>query len=424
VKRARSFIKRIGTRPFSGTRFVEAKLVLIEWWPGGKRKIITIGPNTKKNRDYADEVLEVALTKARTTRDGVGPAKEDISLGDLLSRYLEDAKVRRNPRSGRPLSERTLELYSEHDKTLRLHFSSALGRPARQLRRPDVRGFITSKTKGGWEAKSIALVVDYLKAAYAWALAEVELIDANPIAGAKAPSRKGHAEAYTADETALLFEGLSSLPARSWRFRTLGILEALYGARANQIINLEWTDVDLHVPCSLRLASGEELSLTGTITLRQEVRGSKGQATRVVPMLPPARRVLLEAWGRRHPDSPFVIWGRHDAMKPVRYDSMNTALKKHEDRVGVEHHPNRSFHAFRRAVATKLGEVLGPKFAAEWIGDTLQATILHYVKETATTQAAAAQALLKTYGDAGSPTEPLPNRESAAVAEKTEAASA
>jgi integrase len=86
--------------------------------------------------------------------------------------------------------------------------------------------------------------------------------------------------------------------------RGAAVVEALHGTRANQIINLEWRDVDLHAECTQRLQSGEEIPLTGTITLRQDVRGSKGQKTRIVPMLPPARRVLLEAWSRRHPDSP------------------------------------------------------------------------------------------------------------------------
>jgi integrase len=111
-------------------------------------------------------------------------------------------------------------------------------------------------------------------------------------------------------------------------------------------------------------------------------------------------------------------------MATARYDSMNAALREHEERVGVEHHRGRSYHAFRRALATLLGEVLGPKFAAEWIGDTLQATIQHYIKETPTAKAAAVQVLLRMFGEAGLPAEPPANRDPAAGGEKTEAASA
>jgi len=248
MRKKRRFTKKVGTRPFSGTRFVDHGLVRIEWWPGGRRRAKTIGPNTKENRDYADEVLKAALVRARAAHDGAVPRAQDISLGDLLSRYLEDAKTRR-VRSGKPLRPRTLELYTEHTSTLRTHFADALGGPARSLRRPDVRAFVTVLRKAGWADKSIASVTDYLKSAYTWALAEVELIDANPIAGVKSPSRKGHAQSYTADESLRLFEGLRNLPTRSWRFQLLAIFEAVYGARASQLINLEWDDVDLQADC-------------------------------------------------------------------------------------------------------------------------------------------------------------------------------
>jgi len=423
TRKKRRFRKRVGTRPFSGTRFVDHGLVRIEWWPGGKRRAKTIGPNSKVNRDYADEVLKAALARARASHDGTVLPAKDISLGDLLSRYLEDAKTRR-VRSGKPLRPRTLELYTEHTTTLRTHFADALGGPARSLRRPDVRAFVTVLRKAGWADKSIASVVDYLKAAYSWALAEVELIDANPIAGVKSPSRKGHAEAYTAKESLLLFEGLLRLPARSWRFKTLGLLGTVYGARASQLINLEWRDVDLQSPAILDVPGGDPLQLTGTITLREDAYGSKGQGTRTVPMLPVVRSALLDAWSRRRADSGFVIWNWHQHNQPVEYQSMNNALRDHERRVGVEHHPGRSFHAFRRAVATGVTEALGAKTAAEWIGNTLQTTLRSYVKETSTTQPAAARWLLTTFPVAAASNEPRPNRASSAEVEKSEAVSA
>ncbi|HXY19977.1 MAG TPA: hypothetical protein VEH83_08270, partial [Gemmatimonadales bacterium] len=59
----------------------------------------------------------------------------------------------------------------------------------------------------------------------------------------------------------------------------------------------------------------------------------------------------------------------------------------------------------------------------EWIGDSLQATIQHYVKETATTKAAAAQHLLKAFGEAAPSAEPPANRDPAAGPENSEAAS-
>jgi len=141
-------------------------------------------------------------------------------------------------------------------------------------------------------------------------------------------------------------------------------------------------------------------------------------------MLPFVRSALLEAWSRRDPDSRYVLWGWHDHTRPVRYDSMNNSLKEHEHRVGVAHLKGRAFHAFRRAVATGLAEALGAKTAADWIGNTLAATLAHYVKESSTTQAAAAHWLLSMFGDGGSADEPRPNRASSSEAEKSEAVSA
>ncbi len=61
-------------------------------------------------------------------------------------------------------------------------------------------------------------------------------------------------------------------------------------------------------------------------------------------------------------------------------------LRKLERAAGVEHLPNRAFHAFRRSLATMLVEQLGVSQAARWIGDTPDVLLRTYLKPTRETE--------------------------------------
>jgi len=73
---------------------------------------------------------------------------------------------------------------------------------------------------------------------------------------------------------------------------------------------------------------------------------------------------------------------------------MHQQLRKLERAAGVEHLPNRAFHAFRRSLATMLVEQLGVSQAARWIGDTPDVLLRCYLKPSKEGEQAAAALLL------------------------------
>ena len=102
----RSETKKIGTRPFSGSRFVEGGKVRIEWFPGGGRRAMTIGPDSKANRKYADKVLVDALALARTSSAARAPNTRASSRELEASRLAPCRPVAaHSPTAHRPASE-------------------------------------------------------------------------------------------------------------------------------------------------------------------------------------------------------------------------------------------------------------------------------------------------------------------------------
>lgn len=394
-KRNTTQSERIGAKPFSGRRFVEGDVVRIEWYPGGKRRLRTIGPNTKANRKLADRILTEALARARELA-GIFATDTDITLGELLVKYRLDSEVRRNPQTGKSLRATTLHGYKAHETQLLRSLDGSLR--AVDLRRATVHAMIGELRRAGLADRTIYEHVSYLKRAYAWAVTERELLPVDPIAGVKNASRMSDKKPYTAEELHQLLETLYTDPSpRAWRFRMVIELSTAYGARISQILSLQWTDIDFGKPYRALLSDGTDLELEGAIILRSDAKGSKGQPDREVPMLPRVREVLWDAHRHRRPNSPWVSWCWRDDSRPSPYDSMNDLLKKLERRAGVRHIKGRAFHAFRRSVATAIVERRGVAQAARWIGDKPEVIMRSYVKPTLTAQADAAQFMSGIY---------------------------
>jgi integrase len=395
--RDKRFSTTIGIKPFSGHRYVFNGQVRIEWFAAGKRNTRTIGPNNPVNRDLADEVLTDALKEAKAVSLGQKHT-EPLTLAGLLVKYREDAKVRRSRRSRKGLRDATLERYEEYERAVLAGLTDQKALPASDLRKGHVNAWISEQRKSPLAEGTIARRVDYLKQAYRWAVTEMEYLEVDPLAGVRRLSRESETAAYSPYEGKALFQALLGLPAnRAWRFRTLAIIEAMYGARAHQVLNLEWTDVDFDRPLSLRLADGRNVILDGAVTYRAEVRGSKGQPDRTLPLLPLAREAFLEAYNHRRVGSPWVFWCHQNPSKPSPYGSMHHALRNLERATGVDHVPYRAFHGFRRALATAIVESLGVSQAAKWIGDTPAVIMRRYLKPTEEAKAEAAIYLVNAW---------------------------
>lgn len=412
--------KKIGTKPFSGQRFVEEGRVKILWYVDGRPQERTIGKATEERKRYADKVLEKALLRARAEAEGIVPpesGRPTLLLRDLLDRHLEDARRRRSHRTGQPLRPDTLRLFDQHDQVLRRELADELGKPAADLTRPVVREVILRLLGRGLADKTVATIVDYLGQVYRWGHQEVELLAANPIAGIRVPSRKGKGKPYTLDELRRLL-GVALDRERDtsdWRIRTLVVLETHYGSRGRQMTNLRWSDIDFDRLVSVRLRDGRVLRFRGAITLRQEVVGSKGRADRELPMVAAVRAVLMEAWNRRHADDGYVLWNWRDASRPAVYQAMLVSLQRLEKLAGVEHLKGRGFHAFRRGHATTVAAGVGAKAAADAIGDTIEVAMKSYIKVSQEDLAEGVAYMADTLASDG---EPGLNRDSENLTEK------
>ncbi|MFC1639625.1 tyrosine-type recombinase/integrase [Gemmatimonadota bacterium] len=377
-KRDNRYGRVIGTRPYSGRRYVQDGKVRIEWSVSGKRSTRTIGPNTKANRDLADQILTEALDEVRARACGKVVTPQ-LTLAELLREYRDDAATRPNNQTGKRLRPQTLDNYQAYERTILRDFDGAMS--AGLLRHGNVRVWMKSLRERGIAEGSIGRTVSYLKSAYTWAVGEMEFLESNPLSGIRKLSRRGEKPVYTEEEMELLLKALAKIPAgRAWRFHLIVQLIKWYGARANQAINLRWEDVDLHTPIMVTQADGGRSSLTGTIVFCEDVHGSKGQPDRRLPLLPPARKALLMAWEHRRQDSSWVAWNWRAGSRPSTYDSMNHRLRTLECKAGVSHVKGRAFHAFRRALSNHIVLKKGVSQASAWIGDTPEVLMREYVQ--------------------------------------------
>lgn len=354
-RRSARWSRHVGTKPFSGRRFVERGKVRVEWYRNKVRTARTIGPNTPENRALADSILEEALAEARAAAEGRAP-ESAMTFAALLEAHLNHARKRQSKRTGLPLSPVTLHNYAKYRDIL-LRLVDDPSRPAKDIRKGEITLWFDHLTAKGWAGRTQAMLLDHIRQVYRWGQAR-DHVPGNPAAAVETPSRTAlTARAYSEAEIRKLLDAIL-VPTdgmSNWRFRVMLTLVALYGWREGQARRLEWRDVDFDA---------------GAITLRQDVEGAKRQPTRVVPILKAAKPVLMDAWNRRPDGAPWVIPGWRDASQPVSYDGMNEALHDLERRAKVKTIKGRAWHACRRALLTELTRRLGVPQAAAFVGDT------------------------------------------------------
>ena len=345
--------------------------VYIEYRAKGKRRQKLIGPDGTRQRREADQILQNAVKRARADYEGWREAG-DLSIAQVFTQYMDDAKHRRSPKTGGPLSPVTLANYRQWEQMALQRIDGA--RQALSLRKRDIREWINDLRQAGLKERTIAGIIDYVKQVYRWAAGDGDILPYDPITGVKNASHKTEVRAYSRNEISRLLDAITELDrGRAWRFRLLALCHVAYGARANQIIRLQWTDVDLD---------------NGTVTFRQDVLGSKRQPDRTLPMPGKVRDGFVAAWNHRV-EVPWVLWNWQDASRHVRYDSMNQRLHILEEQAGVEWVKGRAFHAFRRSLATLIVERAGVNQAAAFIGDTPEVILRVYSKPTKEAQSEA-----------------------------------
>ena len=384
------FSRTIGRKPYSGHIYVLGGDVWIEY--GAERKTLLVGENSKANRLKAEQILIAATEKARAIGEGTRPSG-NIPVTELLAQYRADAERRPSPVTGQQIRPATLTLYRTYETWIAETFGQ---RTLMDVRPGEVVRWMATLRDRGHAQGVIARAADYFKSACRWAVS-VELLPYSPIDRVKTPPRRGSKPVYKDDESQRLTTALLDLPiGRAWRFRLYVLMDAIYGVRAHQPLELTWSDVDFDRAFGVQLP-GRAVQLAGTITFRQDALGSKGQRDRTVPMIPIIRASLLEAWNRRRPDSPWVFWNHRAPALASPYEAMNAGLKKLERAANVPHVKGRAFHALRRSLATALIQELGVAQASNWIADRPEVLLREYLLPTDQAQAQAADYLLNLW---------------------------
>lgn len=187
-----------------------------------------------------------------------------------------------------------------------------------------------------------------------WAAAR-DMIQRNPVPAWDAPEvAKAEIKEYAPAQGAALLAQFDYTDAWEWRPWAVIMIAGSHGFRANALLNLRWTDLDLEA---------------ARINLAKATDKTKRDWSR--PMTWEAHAALLTA--RHHADrlgkhSPYVFYGKRD--RPYTYQAFWKALLKAEARAGIAHVPLRAAHGLRRMVVNDVRQRTGDAaLGLLWVGD-------------------------------------------------------
>lgn len=172
---------------------------------------------------------------------------------------------------------------------------------------------------------------------------------------------------YSQAEFEALLDVLPITDGRHWRSHVVLAVCGWQGARQNQVLHLDWSDLDW---------------TEGRIHWRPE--WDKMGHDRWQPMRAPVRELLSRIWeARNRPTSGWVLPAANSGSRHPTYTigAFWSALQNAETRAKVPHLKGRGGHGFRRLLAGNVAAVTGnPKMAMDSIGDRDIKQLTRYVK--------------------------------------------
>jgi len=202
-----------------------------------------------------------------------GRQRGGIYLGELWTRYMQDARRRKRERSWR-----------EEERLWRRHLAHWAGKPAGTITRTMVARLHAAI--GREHPTTANRVLAALRAAYGWAL-RLDLVDGNPCSGVRQYPERPRERFLEGEELAQFWAALQA-PETPVDLRAFVLLALLTGQRSGNLRAMRWRDVDLF---------GGVWSVAGQTT-------KNGHPLRV-PLLPDAVELLTDR--RRHIAGEYVF---------------------------------------------------------------------------------------------------------------------
>lgn len=286
--------------------------------------------------DLHDRIARVGLVRARSATHA--------TIGAVLDACFENLDVKPSTRVR----------YDQTRKLLIEHFGE--DRPIRTIRPIDAdtwrtwlidRGYAPSKV-----SREVSMARMFFRQAIRW-----EMIPSNPFEGVRAGSQINRERMHYVDpETAARL--IDACPSHDWR--CIVALARWGGLRCpSEVLRVRWADVDWH-RARLRVTS-------------PKTEHHAGKGSRVIPLFPELREVLLRAFEAAEEGAAYVVAGYRDSTAA----NLRTHLLRIIDRAGLTPWP-RLFNAMRASRATELAAEHPAAVCTAWLGHTAAIAEAHY----------------------------------------------
>ena len=291
---------------------------------GGTLRRMTLGPVDstllkdaraayQKSRQQVGEGIDPLEAKAQARRE----EEQDLTFGALAQQYLSQYAVHK--RTG-----------AEDKRILKHDVLPRRGKlKAKTIRKRDVVVLLDKILERGASTQANRTLACVRKL-FNWA-AQKDLVEANPCAGIKAPSKEKTKDRVLSDDEIHTFWNLAGL---SPRIKAALRLQLLLGQRVGEVVGMRW----------------DELDTTARLWTLPAER-AKNMIVHTTPLTDTALKILEEQRLLREGDDPYVFPARTGKAEHLRTDSVGTALTRAIRAAGLPHF---TAHDLRRTTATRI----------------------------------------------------------------------
>lgn len=291
----------------------------------------SIDPLTRKQ---AERRARAAFAEMANPSQSVAPTPDTRSFGDVLTEWLAYGRSTR----GRAWSPKTKH---ENDREVRARIRPVLG----DYLLADLTPAVLEDAYAEWSKDLADATVHRIAATVSTALkfaVRRGYIDTSPTARAVAPSASKTRKLVipTPIQIRALIEAGEHFEHDMGKAITLG---ALTGARAGEVVALQWADVDLAAG-TVRIAKAATAP-TQAVT----IKATKTATVRTVKLAGANRVLLRQQLGKPGPAHSYIIDGGDEPIRPAILTDRFTKVRKL-----AKIKPGTTFHGLRHAWATTL----------------------------------------------------------------------
>ena len=324
--------------------------------PEGKKTYAKRGFIDRKEAQEHESKMRLRLSKPNYSSKAVDEGKKPLK--DYLVRWLEQyGKMNLRPNT-----------YSGYEINIRKHINPSLGNvPLNAINAPMLDNLYRNLLKSGLSTNSVKYVHRTLSVALGHALS-YQYIESNPTRNTltKFTTKVKTPSPYTIEQMQQLLEGV-----KDTQWELIIVLGGLYGMRRNEILGLQWSNVNLvegHFSIVNQLASAVARKETGNILAELKEESS----SRTLPITNEAvtyfERQNAREITRINPDLNFIIC-KNDGT-PLSDSHISREFQKILEKLSL---PHLRFHDLRHTAATNMHQLTGDFYTVgEILGHSLK----------------------------------------------------